>query len=120
MLILSKILSNLKIKSDDYVNLVGNIGKINFSINLNYFSIYPKREIFIDGKNFSLQADLINNTINFLENGKRKNIKFNVDKNFTYKMQHSYLLNNNFKISSSYGSAKNIMFLIDKIKNMNK
>ena len=58
-----KKISNLKITSDDYVNLIGKINKTNFSINFNYFSIYPRREILIDGENFSLQADLINNTI---------------------------------------------------------
>ena len=35
-------------------------------------------------------------------------------------MQHLYLLNNNFEISSSYRSAKNIMYLIDKIRNISK
>lgn len=115
-----KKISNLQIKSDDYVNLVGSIGKINFSINLNYFSIYPKREIFIDGKNFCFQADLIKNTINIFENGKKKHVKLNLNKNFTYKMQHSYLLNNNFEISSNYRNAKNIMSLMDKIRSISK
>jgi len=115
-----KKISNLKIKSDDCVNLIGKINKVNFSINLNYFSIFPKREIYVDGKNFSLQADLINNSIKYFQNGKIKNIKLDVDKNFPYQMQHSSILNGNFKTSSSYKNAKGIMFLIDKIRNQNK
>jgi len=112
-----KKISNLKIKSEDYVNIIGNIKKINFSINLNYFSRLPSRQIFIDGKNFSAKANLINNTIDLFENGKKKHIKFKVDRNFTYKKQNHSLLNNNFKISSSFKNAKDIMNLIDKIRN---
>ena len=43
-----------------------------------------------------------------------------LNKNFTYKMQHSYLLNNNFAISSNYRNAKNIMSLMDKIRSISK
>ena len=115
-----KKISNLKIKSDDYVNILGNIKKISFSINLNYFTMLHSREIFLDGKNFSVKANLIDNTVKLIENGKKKHIKFNADRNFTYKKQNYFLLNNNFTVSSSFKEAKEIMVLIDKIRNFNK
>jgi len=114
-----KKISNLKIDSDDYVNLIGKIKNINFSINLNYFTMKTIRNIIVDGKNFSLQADLIKNEIYLHENGKKKNIKFNTYRNFTYELQHSYLLNKNYKISSSFKNGKNILSLIDKMRNLN-
>ena len=115
-----KKISKLEIKSDDYVNILGNIKKISFSINLNYFTMIHSREIFLDGKNFSVKANLIDNTVKLIENGKKKHIKFNVDRNFTYKKQNYFLLNNNFTVSSSFKEAKEIMVLIDKIRNFNK
>ena len=114
-----KKISNLKIDSDDYVNLIGKIKNINFSINLNYFTKRSIRTIVVDGKNFSLQADLIKNKIYFHENGKKKNIKFNIHRNFTYKLQHSYLLEENYKISCSFKNGKNILSFIDKMRNLN-
>ena len=115
-----KKISNLSIKSDDFVSIVGSTNKINYVINLNYFSIYPKREIIIDGKNFSLKADLIKNHIYLFENGKFKNIKFNINKNYTYKMQHEALLKKNHKVSCTYKDAEQLMLLIDKVRIISK
>ena len=114
-----KKISNLKIDSDDYVNLIGKIKNTNFSVNLNYFTMRSTRSIMVDGKNFSLQADLIKNEVYLHENKKKKVIKFNIRRNSTYMSQHSYLLKKNYKISCSFKNGKDILSTIDRMRSAN-
>ena len=114
-----KKISNLKITSDDYVNIIGKIRNISFSINLNYFTKNDQRTIIIDGNNLSIEADLIKNTVNIIENGKKKLIKYNVGQHSTYESLHSNLLKNNFKTACSFRDGEKLMTLIDKIKELN-
>jgi len=109
--------SNLLIDTEDLLKLYGKIGKTNLSIDLNYFSRIKKRTIVIDGDNFSIFADLINNKIEL------KSKRSNFTKNFysfkvddTYIQQHKAILSKNMKIVCNYDFAKNTMKLIDKIK----
>ena len=114
-----KKISNLKITSDDYVNIIGKIRNISFSINLNYFTKNDQRTIIIDGNNLSIEADLIKNTVNIIENGKKKLIKYNVGQHSTYESLHSNLLKNNFKTACYFREGAELMTLIDKIKELN-
>ena len=61
---LNKKISNLNIKSDDYLILIAKFKK-NSYINLtqSYFSRKSVRNIFISGENFSLEADLNNDSL---------------------------------------------------------
>ena len=109
--------SNLLIDTEDLLKLYGKIGKTNLSIDLNYFSRIKKRTIVIDGDNFSIFADLINNKIEL------KSKRSNFTKNFysfkvddTYIQQHKAIFSKNMKIVCNYDFAKNTMKLIDKIK----
>ena len=114
-----KKISNLKITSDDYANIIGKIKNINFSINLNYFTKHNQRTILIDGNNISIEADLIKNTVKIIEKGKNQLIKHSVKKKFTYRTMHKNLLKNNFKIACSFKNGKKLMTLIDRIKKLN-
>lgn len=74
-------LSNLKINVEDHVLIAGQTELSNFIIDLNYYSLYPRRQIFIDGHNFSLKGDLINNFIEiYLKNKNKKIINFKNNK----------------------------------------
>ena len=109
--------SNLLIDTEDLLKLYGKIGKTNLSIDLNYFSRIKKRTIAIDGKNFSIFADLINNKLDLKSKGSSfiKNFyNFKVDD--TYIQQHKAIFSKNKKIVCNYDFAKNTMKLIDKIK----
>ena len=109
--------SNLLINTEDLLKLYGKIGKSNLSIDLNYFSRIKKRNIVIDGKNFSIFADLINDKLEFRSKGSnfiKKFYNFKVDD--TYIQQHKAILFNEKKIVCNYDFAKNTMKLIDKIK----
>ena len=109
--------SNLLINTEDLLKLYGKIGKTNLSIDLNYFSRIKKRTIVIDGKNFSIFADLINNKLELKSKKSSFTKKFyNFKFDDTYIQQHKAILSKNMNIVCDYNFAKNTMKLIDKIK----
>ena len=117
--VFNKKISNLKIDVDDILNITGKINKkIFLNLNINFFSKLNYRFIKIDGNNFSLKADLINNTIDLFNEGKRKTIKF---KNFklidTYKRQHFEIINEKLSNVCSIKESLGLMKLIQKIRN---
>ena len=118
--VIIKKISNLKINTDDYVNIIGKTIKSNFCVNLNLFSLQIQRRIMINGKGFSLEGDLIENTIRIFEKNKKKIKKFKVDTEYTYKAQHKSLLNNVYENSCTYRQGVQLMLIINKIKNLNK
>ncbi|MAK12088.1 MAG: hypothetical protein CMI73_00185 [Candidatus Pelagibacter sp.] len=88
----NKKISNLSINSDDYVQAEGQFYKKSkyFNITLSYFSRIQKREIYLEGKNISIHACLLNNRITIINNKKKKILnfqKFNLETTFedTYK-----------------------------------
>ena len=92
----------------------------NFCVNLNLFSLQIQRKIMINGKGFSLEGDLIENTIRIFEKNKKKIKKFKVDTEYTYKAQHKSLLSNVCGNSCTYRQGVQLMLIINKIKNLNK
>ena len=114
-------LSNLKINVDDHVLIAGDTDLSNFIIDLNYYRLYLRREIFIDGHNFSLKGDLINNFVEiYLKNKNKKIISFKNNKDFTYVRQHELILNQNYKTLSTFANAKKLMSLLDKFRRFKK
>jgi len=72
---LSKIdkVSNLKIDTEDQVNIIGKTLKTNFNMDLNFFSYFNERGLIINGHDFSLKGNLIENTIEIIKNKTKKN-----------------------------------------------
>ena len=117
----NKKISNLKINSDDYLTLFGIIKKKIFvQINLNYFMRNATRRMYIDGLNVSYDLDLIKNTINYYENGKKyyKKLK-NYDLNEMYINQHKDIITGKKKVTCKYTEAEYIMNLVKDIKDKN-
>jgi CMP-N,N'-diacetyllegionaminic acid synthase len=114
-------LSNLKINVEDHVLIAGETELSNFTIDLNYFSLYLRREIFIDGNNFSLKGDLINNFVKiYYKNKNKKIIRFKNEKNYTYIKQHQLILNKEYRTLSNFNSANKLMLVLDKLRNLSK
>ncbi len=114
-------LSNLKINVEDHVLIAGETELSNFTMNLNYYSLCPRREIFIDGHNFSLKGDLINNFVEIhLKNKNKKFISFKNDKNYTYVKQHELILNKDYRTLSNFNNANQLMLLLDKFRKFKK
>ena len=120
--VVSKKLSDLKIDTDDFLSISGLTNKnTRIQIDLNYFTRKTTRRIIIDGKNISIDADLIQNKI-FINEGGKKNIfsKKNFHRNYTYQNMHQSLLKKNFNICCTYKEGKKLMSLIDKIRVFSK
>jgi len=117
--------SDLKIDTDDILIVTGIINSLNnkiiFNLSSNIFSKNLKREIRINGKDFSMVADLINNTINYSVKNKKYKTKYpNLDINQTYLDQHKAILNNDSDTICSYTDAVKVMSLVDKIKRIKR
>ncbi len=114
----SKKISNLKISTDDILILFGSINKrIKVIFNMNFFSRINKREIIIEGNNFSLNADLIKNEVNLLSKNKVKKFfwkKFNILD--TYRQEHKKVLNNEFENFCDIKQSLETLKLIKRIK----
>lgn len=116
-----KKISNLKINVEDHVLIAGETRLSNFMINLNYYSLYPRRQIVIDGHNFSIKGDLINNFVEiYLKNKNKKVISFKNDKDFTYVRQHELILNQNYRTLSTFANSNKLMLLLDKFRKFKK
>jgi predicted dehydrogenase len=110
-------ISGLKSNADDCVTIIGKIGLADLTIDLNYFSLHEQRLIIINGNDFCLKANLIENSVEIFKKNKRNIIKFKVNKDHTYIQQHKLLLNKNYKDSCNYSQGLNLMALIQKIRN---
>tara|TARA_B110000003_G_scaffold273612_1_gene311723 strand:+ start:2175 stop:3068 length:894 start_codon:yes stop_codon:yes gene_type:complete len=109
--------SDLKINTEDYLSLNAIAKKTHISFNFNYYSNLETRKIYIDGKNISLIGDLINNSVEYKSNKKRKKIfftKFKRDDMFI--KLHSNLIKNKFQNICTYTEGITLTKFIDQIK----
>ena len=116
-------LSNLNIETDDFLNLVGKTKNVqSLQITLNYFTRKRIRQIFIDGENISLQADLISKNVVCYDGNKKKVYNFkNSSKNSDYKKQHLAILKNKSKNKlCTLKEGKQLVYLINKIRSKSK
>ena len=122
---INKKVSNLKINTDDILVLSGFIrnnkkNKTILNLNQNFFSKIIRRDIFIDGKNFYMHADLINSEIKILRNqntqtfSNKKNSSAILDD--TYYDLHKAVLRNDEKIVCTYKQALVVMRDIELIR----
>jgi CMP-N,N'-diacetyllegionaminic acid synthase len=110
-------LSDLKISTEDFLSLSGKTKRSKrLQLELNYFSKNTTRRIIADGKNFSLNIDLIEKKIDIINKNKHQTIYKKFDRDLSYKMQHLSLLNGNFKDCCSFKDGLNLMKLIEKIR----
>ena len=112
-----KKISNLDISSKDSAFIIGNNSKVKkIFISLDYFSLIPKRQIYIESNNFSLHCDLIKNFVMHKSNNKLKKIKFDKKSlDQTYFKQHRNILLDKRKIACTYNEALNVIKFINKI-----
>ena len=111
-------ISDLNITSDDFLVLNAsnpNIKSINLT--LSYISLLSKRIIFINGKNFSINADLIRNNITLITNRIKKIYNFKSSDCDTYYLLNKSLLTKNYKLFANYNDGIEVINLINKIKN---
>ena len=116
-----KKLSNLKINVEDHILAAGKTRLSNFVLDLNYYSLYQRRQVVVDGHNFSIKGDLISNFVEiYFKNKNKKIISFKNDKNYTYVKQHQLILNQNYGTLSTFANANKLMLLLDKFRKFKK
>ena len=86
----SKKISNLKINTDDFFNLIAKSGKKIINLSMNYFFLHKKREIVIDANNFNIFGDIRNNSI-IMYKGNRIIKSFLKKKLLEQSIQHQHL-----------------------------
>jgi predicted dehydrogenase len=114
----NKQISKLKINTDDILNLSGKVNnKSFFNLNINFFSRINCRKIKVDGNNFSIEGDLINNIIKIVIDDKEDlKIFKNFDIKNTFRSLHLELMSQKLKHSCTIFEGLELMKLIDKIK----
>ena len=115
---LNKKISNLKMNCDDMLFLIGlSKKKTLINLNLNFFSREEKREIFINGDDFTISGDLKNNKLLLTKNNKRKSVKF---KKFniisSFQKEHSDLMEKNFRICCNLHQALKVQNILNQIR----
>ncbi len=114
--VINKKISNLKINTDDYFNLNAKSGKTLINISLNFFSRIKRREIIIDGNNFSILADIINGKVIIYEKKHRIVKSFLKPENYSFKQQHLNIMKRDYSKLCSLNEGINVTKLIDKLK----
>ncbi len=112
----NKKISSLKIDVDDVLCLHGTLsGKIFLNLDLNFFSRINNRKIYIDGRDFSLEADFLLNKIKIVNKNKSVTIlkRFNIKQ--SYIKEHLDILNKK-KIICSFKEALKNQKILEKIK----
>ena len=109
-------ISKLTTNAEDSAILTGETARVKFVVDLNYFSRNKQRMIIINGNNFTMKCDLINNQIELISNRIKKIIRFKNDRNHTYKLEHQLILTNKSNKLCTLKQGLKLMKLIDKIK----
>ena len=119
----SKKLSNLNIETDDFLNLIGKTRKVpSIQITLNYFTRKPTRQIFIDGKNISVQADLIKKNVVYYDGNRKRIYNFrSSNRNSEYEKQHLAILKNKYTNKlCTFKEGKQLLYLINQIRSKSR
>lgn len=109
-------ISNLKIDVEDYAVITGETKKINFLLDLNFFSKIYQRCVIIYGYDFTMKCDLIKNKIFIIKKNKKKIINFKTFQNYTYDLEHKLILSNNTNSLCDLSQGLQIVKIIDKIR----
>jgi len=117
----NKKISNLEILADDILLFVGkNLENSIINISINFFSRINKREIIIEGDNFTCKGDILLNEVSVFSKNKNKIYKFSkFNMRETYLKQHMALLKNENNFLCSVNNALATMKTIKKIKSFN-
>ena len=103
--------------------MVGKTKKVpSIQITLNYFTRKPIRQIFVDGKNISVQADLINKNVVYHDGNKKRIYNFrNSDRNSEYRKQHLAILTNKYTDKlCTFEEGKQLVCLVNHIRSKSK
>jgi len=113
-------ISDLKIETDDFLSLNGLLSSdIKLQLNLNYFSNIPIRRLIIDGKDISLIADLIKNSLRIWKKGEDEVKDFpDYQRDQSFKEVHSNILYGRDENICTFREGLKVMEIINKIRKL--
>jgi len=117
-------ISDLKINSEDILDAQINCkSDIKGNLHLDYFSQKNERKIQMYYKKEYIEGDMIKNTIKLLKNNKEKTLRYNYERNFTYKKQLEYFFKNyqsrNYNMMNNFSEALKTFKKIMEFKKRN-
>lgn len=112
-------ISDLIINTEDFIKIFGKIKNYYAHLELNYFNAVPRRQVLVEGKGFSLEADLNKNTNTFFVDKKKKYKKYSINSNYTYSAQHDDIILSSGKNTCKFNEGLKIIKLIQNIKKNN-
>ena len=80
----------------------------------------PRRKIRVEGNNFFLEVDLIENSLILIKNKKKTTLNFSLNRNSTYSLQHDDVLIKKGRNTCSLSEGLKILKLINTIKRRGK
>lgn len=113
-------ISNLKINVEDISIILGKIKKIFFNININFFSKVNERIIIIDAANYTIKGNLLESKVEIFNKNKNYTYNFSKQSMLSYLSQDRNLLSQNFKNFCNLKRGKELLKLIEFIKNAKK
>lgn len=114
----SRKISHLDIETDDYLLACGQLDcGAPFNIELNYFSRFNSREIFVETSQESIKLDLAN--CNLIVIGDKKSfVEHDIDINSSYKAMHQAIMSDNFENVCSLQEAMLVLQQIEQIEHL--
>ena len=110
-------ISQLKINTDDFLNLNTFCNKVKFcNLNVNFFDNLKERKIKIVGKDYSYEADILNNLIKVHNNKNFITKKIKIKAINTYEKLHKSILNNKYRNICDLKQGQKIQKIIFEIK----
>lgn len=112
-------ISDLDINSDDIFTAIAvTKKKVIINVTVDYISKVPMRRLVLHTKNNTIEVDIINSSIVIHE--KDSSVKMievdKEDRDYTYKLMHESIINDEFEIACSIGEGMKIVDIIDSIK----
>ena len=76
----------------------------------------PRRKVRVEGNNFFLEVDLIENSLILIKNKKKTKLHFSLNKNYTYSLQHDDILTKKGKNTCNLTEGLKVLKLINTLK----
>jgi len=102
--------SSLQIDSDDIYSIMLVMKKCPMvQVNLNYLDRISRREITIITENYSIKADLVQQTLQVNQELQ----KYNIDRNYTYHKQHESIMNKDSKYLCTLANGFKVLDMVN-------
>lgn len=111
--------SDLDINSDDIFTAVAvTSNKTIVNLTMDYISKVAMRRLIIHTKDYTIEADIISNTLfSYHKDAKKEEIQIDsCNRNYTYMQMHQAIINNDIENVCSYEAGKDIVNIIENIE----